>query len=67
MAWQPQQYLQYAGERLRPAVDLLARIPLTNPRTIVDLGCGAGNVTEAPGTALAGGTYCRCGQFTGDA
>jgi trans-aconitate 2-methyltransferase len=46
MAWQPAQYLQYAGERLRPAVDLLARIALDHPRTIVDLGCGAGNVTR---------------------
>ena len=45
MTWQPAQYLQFAGERLRPAVDLLARVPLENPRTIVDLGCGAGNVT----------------------
>ena len=45
MAWQPAQYLQF-GERLRPAVDLLARIPLEHPRTIVDLGCGAGNVTR---------------------
>lgn len=49
MAWQPSQYLQYAGERLRPAVDLLARVPLDNPRTIVDLGCGAGNVTKLLG------------------
>jgi trans-aconitate 2-methyltransferase len=46
MPWQPSQYLQYAGERLRPALDLLARIPLEHPRTIVDLGCGAGNVTK---------------------
>ncbi len=46
MTWEPAQYLQFAGERLRPAVDLLARVPLERPRTIVDLGCGAGNVTR---------------------
>lgn len=49
MPWQPSQYLQFAGERLRPAVDLLARVALENPRTIVDLGCGAGNVTRLLG------------------
>jgi trans-aconitate 2-methyltransferase len=49
MAWQPSQYLQFAGERLRPALDLLARVALERPRTIVDLGCGAGNVTRMLG------------------
>src|SRR5258705_4418264 len=49
MPWQPAQYLQFAGERLRPALDLLARVPLDGPRTIVDLGCGAGNVTKILG------------------
>jgi trans-aconitate 2-methyltransferase len=49
MPWNPAQYLQFAGERLRPAVDLLARVPLERPRTIVDLGCGAGNVTALLG------------------
>src|SRR5262245_48263896 len=46
MALNPEQYLKYAGERLRPALDLMARIPVPAPRTIIDLGCGAGNVTR---------------------
>lgn len=46
MTWEPDRYLRYADDRLRPAVDLLGRIPLTHPRRIVDLGCGAGNVTR---------------------
>src|SRR5262245_5695570 len=46
MAWDPDQYLKFAQPRLRPAVDLLSRVPLEAPRTIYDLGCGAGNVTR---------------------
>lgn len=46
MSWDPQQYARFAGHRLRPALDLIARIPLEHPRTVVDLGCGTGNVTR---------------------
>lgn len=44
MSWDPGQYLRFAGERMRPAVDLLARIEAGAPQSVVDLGCGAGNL-----------------------
>jgi trans-aconitate 2-methyltransferase len=56
MNWNPRQYLQYEGERLRPALDLIARIPLTHPSTIVDLGCGAGNVARVLADRFPGAT-----------
>ena len=44
--WNPAKYLEFAGPRLQPAVDLLARVPLASPAVVYDLGCGAGNVTR---------------------
>jgi len=59
MSWDPQQYSRFAGQRLRPALDLIARIPSEHPRSVVDLGCGTGNVTRAlrsrwPGARITG-------------
>ena len=59
MTWDPTQYLAFAGHRLRPAMDLLARIPIESPATVIDLGCGAGNATKMlaerwPGAKVTG-------------
>lgn len=43
--WNPSLYLHFAAERSRPAVELLARVPLENIEYIADLGCGPGNIT----------------------
>lgn len=43
--WDPSLYLKFAGERTRPAADLLARVQQQAPRLIYDLGCGPGNST----------------------
>jgi trans-aconitate 2-methyltransferase len=42
--WDPTRYLQFADDRSRPFVDLVARVQ-TEPSTIVDLGCGPGHLT----------------------
>lgn len=44
-SWDPDQYLRFGDERLRPALDLLAHINLQRPSLVVDLGCGAGNIS----------------------
>ncbi|MED5572698.1 MAG: methyltransferase domain-containing protein, partial [Pseudomonadota bacterium] len=46
MTWDPAQYLTFGGHRIRPAIDLLSAVPMEAPKTILDLGCGTGNITE---------------------
>lgn len=45
MSWNPDQYLKFEQPRLRPAFDLLARVPLEAPARVCDLGCGTGSMT----------------------
>ena len=44
-AWDPQLYLAFADERARPFRDLLARVPRHDALSVVDLGCGPGQLT----------------------
>jgi len=44
--WNPDLYRRFEDERTRPARELLARVALSEPKLIYDLGCGPGNSTE---------------------
>ncbi|GAB3298332.1 trans-aconitate 2-methyltransferase [Parasphingorhabdus pacifica] len=44
--WNPETYLAFSDHRVRPAHDLLARVGASSARRVVDLGCGAGNLTS---------------------
>lgn len=44
--WNPELYLKYNRERLQPTIDLVRRIEVENPESIVDIGCGPGNSTQ---------------------
>jgi trans-aconitate 2-methyltransferase len=59
MRWDPEEYLQFGDQRGRPFADLMARVGAEDPGTVVDLGCGPGNLTRSlaerwPGAAVVG-------------
>ncbi|WP_235909580.1 methyltransferase domain-containing protein [Goekera deserti] len=45
--WDPAGYLRFAGERARPAADLVQRVGAIEPAVVVDLGCGEGALAAA--------------------
>jgi trans-aconitate 2-methyltransferase len=57
--WDPAVYHRFGRERSRPFTDLLTRVAATEPRAVVDLGCGPGELTATlagrwPGARIAG-------------
>ena len=44
--WNPDLYLTFNKERIRPTVDLVSRIYYDMPDKIIDIGCGPGNSTQ---------------------
>jgi trans-aconitate 2-methyltransferase len=44
-SWDPTTYLRFSDERSRPFHDLTQRLAAETPRTVVDLGCGPGQLT----------------------
>jgi trans-aconitate 2-methyltransferase len=57
--WDPGLYLKFRNERTQPSIDLVSRINIQEPGTIIDIGCGPGNSTQVlkarwPGSRIAG-------------
>lgn len=57
--WDPAKYLEFGDHRDRPFFDLTSRVLAEDPRHVVDLGCGPGNLTATlatrwPGAAVVG-------------
>ncbi len=59
MRWNPTQYARYSSERNRPFFDLVNQVPAAEPASVVDLGCGSGELTATlaerwPGSRVIG-------------
>lgn len=54
MNWDPAKYVEFGNHRDRPFFDLTSRILAEDPRHVVDLGCGPGNLTATLATRWPG-------------
>lgn len=45
ISWDPKKYVQFGDFRDRPFFDMTARVLAAEPRQVIDLGCGPGNLT----------------------
>lgn len=57
--WDPLVYGHYRDQRARPFFELVARVAVAEPTTVVDLGCGSGELTAQlshrwPGATVTG-------------
>ncbi len=50
ITWDPDQYHRYAGLRLRPALELFARISVEHPSLVHDIGTGGGEIARLAAT-----------------
>lgn len=46
LQWDSEQYLKFKSQRTQPAIDLVKKINIANPKRIIDIGCGPGNSTN---------------------
>lgn len=67
MTWNPTTYLAHAELRERPALELLARVPLENVALAYDLGCGTGNPYLTCANPTSSYPTRRGGLWVGDA
>ncbi len=54
MNWSSEQYLKFKAQRTQPAIDLVNRINMNNPKKIIDIGCGPGNSTQVLSSRFPG-------------
>jgi len=59
MPWDPGQYLKFKEERFAPFEDLLSLVRIRNGLSVIDLGCGTGELTariadRLPGSSVQG-------------